>query len=75
MIRLKSNAVLQQMADELHPATEISDVTKSECYYEEIEYQAKSSSKSRKVIVQSVRPACEMFFTHSFFCNEFLKPD
>ena len=67
VIRLKSNAVLQRMADELHPATEIFDVTKSEHYYEEIEYQAKSWSKSRKVIVQSVRPAGELFFTHSFF--------
>ncbi|WP_373281930.1 transposase, partial [Compostibacillus humi] len=42
VIRLKSNAILQRMADELHPATEIFDVTKSEHYYEEIEYQAKS---------------------------------
>ena len=67
VIRLKSNAILQRMADELHPATEIFDVTKSEHYYEEIEYQAKSWSKSRKVIVQSVRPAGELFFTHSFF--------
>ena len=67
VIRLKSNAVLQRMADELHPVTEIFDVTKSEHYYEEIEYQAKSWSKSRKVIVQSVRPAGELFFTHSFF--------
>jgi len=67
VIRLKSNAILQRMADELHPATEISDVSMSECYYEEIEYQAKSWSKSRKVILQSVRPAGELFFTHSFF--------
>src|SRR5699024_7418741 len=55
------------MADELHPATEIFDVTKSEHYYEEIEYQAKSWPKSGKVIVQSVRPSGELFFTHSFF--------
>lgn len=67
VIRLKSNAILQRMADELHPSTEISDITKTESYYEEIEYQAKSWSKSRKVIVQSVRPAGELFFTHSFF--------
>ncbi|NCU19107.1 IS1380 family transposase, partial [Pallidibacillus pasinlerensis] len=71
VIRLKSNAILQRMADELHPATEIFDVTKSEHYYEEIEYQAKSWSKARKVIVQSVRPAGELFFTHSFFVTNF----
>lgn len=67
VIRLKSNAILQRIADELHPAIEVSDVTESERYYEEIEYQAKSWSKSRKVIVQSVRPAGELLFTHSFF--------
>lgn len=72
VIRLKSNAVLQRMADELHPATEIFDVTKSEHYYEEIEYQAKSWSKARKVIVQSVRPAGELFFTHSFFVTNLI---
>lgn len=67
VIRLKSNAILQRMADELHPAIEVSDVTRSEHYYEAIEYQARSWSKPRKVIVQSVRPAGELFFTHSFF--------
>jgi hypothetical protein len=30
-------------------------------------YQAKSWSKPRKVIIQSVRPAGELFFIHSFF--------
>ena len=55
------------MADELHPATAPSDATKSEHYYEEIDYQAKSWFKSRRIIIQSVRPAGELFFTHSFF--------
>src|SRR5699024_7447933 len=67
VIRLKSNAILQRMADELYPSNKIADVTKSESYYDEIEYQAKSWSKSRKVIVQSIRPSGELFFTHSFF--------
>jgi hypothetical protein len=67
VIRLKSNAILQRLADERHPSTAASDVTKTECYYEEIDYQAKSWSKSRKVILQSVRPSGELFFTHSFF--------
>lgn len=61
------------MADELHPATEIFDVTKSEHYYEEIEYQAKSWPKSGKVIVQSVRPSGELFFYPFLFCNELKK--
>jgi len=67
IIRLKSNAVLQRLADELHPSSVPSDVSKTECYYEETAYQAKSWSKARKVIIQSIRPAGEMFFTHSFF--------
>ncbi|WP_269410923.1 IS1380 family transposase [Lentibacillus daqui] len=67
VIRLKSNPNLQRLADELHPSTVPTDVTKSEIYYEEAEYQAKSWSKPRKVIIQSVRPAGELFFTHAFF--------
>ena len=66
VIRLKSNAVLQRMADELLLATEVSDITRFEHYYEEIEYQAKSWSKSRKVIVQSVRTAEEFFLPNPF---------
>lgn len=67
VIRLKSNAILQRMADELHPSIVSFDVTESEYHYEEIEYQAKSWSIPRKVIIQSVRPSGELFFTHSFF--------
>ena len=66
VIRLKSNANLQRIADELHPSSVISDVTKAEIYYEETIYQAKSWSKPRKVIIKSVRPAGELLFTHSF---------
>lgn len=67
VIRLKSNANLHRLADELHSASPSSDITKTECYYEKTEYQAKSWSKPRKVIIQSIRPAGELFFTHSFF--------
>jgi len=66
VIRLKSNPNLQRLASELNPNTP-ADVTKLECYFEEAEYQAKSWSAPRKVIIQSVRPAGELFFTHSFF--------
>ncbi len=72
VIRLKSNANLQRLADELHPASAPSDTTKTECYYEETEYQAKSWSKPRKVVIQSVRPAGELFFTHSFFVTNLI---
>jgi len=66
IIRLKSNAILQRMADNMRPAT-ASDITETEYHFEATEYQAKSWSKPRKVIVQSVRQANELFFTHSFF--------
>jgi hypothetical protein len=67
VIRLKSNAQLQQIAAEYHPPAIPSDVTKTEFYFEETIYQAKSWSKPRKVVIQSVRPAGELFFIHSFF--------
>ncbi len=67
VIRLKSNANLQRLADELHPASASKDMSESEYYVEESEYQAQSWKKARKIIIQSVRPAGEMFFTHSFF--------
>jgi hypothetical protein len=67
VIRLKSNAQLQQLAEEYHPSSLPLDVAKTECYFEETIYQAKSWSKPRKVILQSVRPAGELFFIHSFF--------
>lgn len=72
MIRLKSNAKLQRLADVLHPSTGPSDVTKSESYYEETKYREKSWSKSRKVMIQSVRPAGELFFTHAFFVTNLI---
>ncbi len=67
IIRLKSNAILQALAEELQPSAIITDISKTELYYEETIYQAKSWSKPRRVIIQSVRPAGELLFTHSFF--------
>ena len=66
IIRLKSNAKLRALAEELHPVSEIQDVTKMECYVEESIYQAKSWSKARRIIIQSTRPAGELFFFHAF---------
>lgn len=67
IIRLKSNSILQDLAKELHPSSAIMDTSKTECYFEETIYKAKSWSKSRRIIIQSVRPAGELFFTHSYF--------
>ena len=71
IIRLKSNPQLQSLAKEYHPSTVPSDVSKTEYFFEETIYQAKSWSKPRRVIIQSVRPAGELFFTHSFFVTNF----
>ncbi len=66
VIRLKSNANLQKIANELHPSTSPSNAMETECYYEETMYQAASWTKPRKVIIKSVRPKGELFFNHSF---------
>jgi len=67
VIRLKANANLKKLADELQPTTSPVDSTQTEVYYEETVYQAGSWTKLRRVIIQSVRPASELFFTHAFF--------
>lgn len=67
IIRLKSNAKLRALAEELHPGSEIRDVTQTERYVEESVYQANSWSKARRIIIQSTRPAGELFFSHAFF--------
>lgn len=71
IIRLKSNAQLRSLAEEYHPPSAPIDASKTEYYFEETIYQAKSWSKPRKVIIQSVRPAGELFFIHSFFVTNF----
>jgi hypothetical protein len=71
VIRLKANAQLRRLAEEYRPSSMPSDISKTECFFEETIYQAKSWSKPRKVIIQSVRPAGELFFIHSFFVTNF----
>lgn len=71
IIRLKSNAQLQRLAEEYLPSLTPCNNSKTEYFFEETLYQAKSWSKPRKVIIQSVRPADEMFFRHSFFVTNF----
>lgn len=67
IIRLKANAKLNALAEELHSTHEIRDVTVTESYVEETVYQASSWSKPRRIIIQSTRPAGELFFSHVFF--------
>ena len=67
IIRLKSNARLQALAEELHPTSNIYDVSKAEAYVEESMYQASTWAVPRRIVIQSVRPAGELFFKHAFF--------
>lgn len=73
VIRLKSNAVLQRLAEEYHPSSALSDCTKTEYYVEETIYQAKKWTKPRKIVIQSVRPKGELFFTHTFFVTNLVE--
>ncbi|CEA00391.1 Transposase DDE domain protein [Metalysinibacillus saudimassiliensis] len=67
IIRLKSNAKLKALAEELHPTHEVRDVSVTESYVEDSIYQASSWSMPRRIIIQSTRPAGELFFSHAFF--------
>ncbi|AZV43790.1 IS1380 family transposase [Peribacillus asahii] len=67
IIRLKANAKLKALAEELHPTHEIRDVSVTKSYVEESIYQASSWSKPRRIVIQSTRPAGELFFSHAFF--------
>ena len=58
---------LKALAEELHPTHEIQDVSMTESYVEESIYQAASWSMPRRIIIQSTRPAGELFFSHAFF--------
>ncbi len=67
IIRLKSNPKLKALAEELQPIHEIHDVSVTESFVEESIYQAASWSMPRRIIIQSTRPAGELFFSHAFF--------
>ncbi|MCT6924883.1 IS1380 family transposase [Metasolibacillus sp.] len=67
IIRLKSNPKLKALAEELHPTHEIRDVSVTESYVEDSIYQASSWSMPRRIIIHSIRPAGELFFSHAFF--------
>ena len=66
VIRLKSNVRLQDTAEHLVLYSDDTDFTKSEVQWHEIQYQAKSWKKSRRVIVKSTRDAGSYLFRHEF---------
>lgn len=73
VIRLKSNANLQRIGEEICPSSAPTDITETAVHYTETEYRAKSWNQSRKVIIQSVRPAGELLFTHSFYVTNLVE--
>lgn len=66
--RLRSSL---RLASNLHPNDSLAG--KTQCYYEEIYYQAKSWDKPGKGIIQSARPAHELFFTHTFIVTNLIE--
>src|SRR5699024_11866919 len=64
VIRLKANANLKKLADELHPTMPSADTTQTESFVEETIYQASSWAKPRQIINQSVTPTDDLLFTH-----------
>lgn len=67
IIRLKANSKLKALAEELNPVHEVRDVSVTESYVEESIYQAASWATPRRIIIQSTRPAGELFFSHGYF--------
>lgn len=67
IIRLKSNAKLKALAEDLHPTHGVLDVSMTESYVEDSIYQASSWTMPRRIIIQSTRPADELSFIHAFF--------
>jgi len=67
VIRLKANGNLKKLTNELHPRLRQWISTQTEVYYEDTVYQSRVWAKPRRVIIQSVRSAGELLFTHAFF--------
>lgn len=65
VIRLKANAKLHSMAEEISPAPSPSS-EHGEVHYDEFDYQASSWDRPRRVVVRYERQANELLFTHTF---------
>lgn len=64
---------ISDAAEEYYPSTTPSDSTKVKYHFMEVIYPAKTWSKPRKIFIQSVRPAGELFLTHSFFVTNLVE--
>ncbi|RIV18370.1 IS1380 family transposase [Alicyclobacillaceae bacterium I2511] len=76
VIRLKSNARLQSMAQAMADSfLNPNNVHKREVYHREFMYQASSWTKARRVVVKMERPAGELLFQFTFIVtNMTLQP-
>lgn len=69
VIRLKANAKLHAMAEEISPAPSFSSESE-EVHYDEFDYQAGSWDRPRRVVVRYERQATELLFTHTFIVTD-----
>lgn len=71
LIRLKSNTRLQALASQEMEEVESNDYTKTDRHYFDLDYQASSWTRSRRVSVLAERPAGELFYRYTFVVNSF----
>lgn len=69
LIRLKANAKLHALADEISPASTLS-YDRVEVHYDEFDYQAASWNRPRRVVIRFERQADELLFTHTFIVTD-----
>jgi hypothetical protein len=69
VIRLKANAKLHSLAEEISPTPSPSS-EHGEVHYDEFDYQASSWERSRRVVVRYERKANELLFTHTFIVTD-----
>jgi len=71
LIRLKSNARLKSFAKQEMEEIQSDDYTKSDRHYFDLDYQAASWTRSRRVSVLAERPAGELFYRYTFVVTSF----
>jgi hypothetical protein len=69
VIRLKANAKLHSLAEEISPIPSPS-CEYGEVHYDEFDYQASSWDRPRRVVVRYEKQATDLLFTHTFIVTD-----